>query len=227
VGVVPTAGPDDVERAVAAAERGAATWRRTPAHERMRIPLRAAELADERTAQIAATLSAENGKTITEATTEAGRSGDLIRLSAFEGTQLYGDTLPLDANRGTGLDKIGFTIRQSVVIVAAITPFNYPALLVLHKIAPALAAGNAVVLKPARTTPLTALALAACFLDAGLPEGVLSVLTGPGGTLGDVLVADPRIRKVSFTGSTGIGERTPARAGSRSCRWSSVRPAPS
>jgi acyl-CoA reductase-like NAD-dependent aldehyde dehydrogenase len=213
VGVVPTADLDDVELALQAAERGAATWRRTPAHERMRILLRAAELADERTPQIAATISAENGKTITEATGEAGRSGDLIRLSAFEGTQLYGESLPLDANRGTGFDKIGFTVRQPVGIVVAITPFNFPALLVLHKIAPALAAGNAVVLKPARTTPLTALALAACFVDAGLPEGVLSVLTGPGSSLGDVLVADPRVRKVSFTGSTGVGERIAARAG--------------
>ena len=213
VGEVPVAGLDDVELALQAAERGAATWRRTPAHERMRILLRAAELADERTAQIAATISAENGKTITEATVEAGRSGDLIRLSAFEGTQLYGDTLPLDANKGTGFDKIGFTVRQPVGVVVAITPFNYPSLLVLHKIGPALAAGNAVVLKPARNTPLTALALAACFVDAGLPEGVLSVLTGPGGALGDTLVADPRVRKVSFTGSTGIGERIAARAG--------------
>ncbi len=213
VGEVPTGGPEDVEMALQTAERGAATWRRTPAHERMRILLRAAELADERTPQIAATLSAENGKTITEATTEAGRSGDLIRLSAFEGTQLYGDTLPLDANKGTGFDKIGFTVRQPVGIVVAITPFNYPALLVLHKIAPALAAGNAVVLKPARTTPLTALALAACFVDAGLPEGVLSVLTGAGGVLGDLLVSDPRVRKVSFTGSTVVGERIAARAG--------------
>src|SRR3954449_11476075 len=156
---------------------------------------------------------AEKGRPLTEATAEAGRSGDLIRLSAFEGTQLYGDTLPLDANKGTGLDKIGFTVRQPVGVVVAITPFNYPSLLVLHKIAPALAAGNAVVLKPARTTPLTALALAECFVDAGLPEGVLSVLTGPGGSLGDLLVSDPRVRKVSFTGSTGIGERITARAG--------------
>src|SRR6185295_2078516 len=213
VGEVSTAGAADVELALAAADRGAAVWRRTPAHERMRILLRAAALADERTPQIAATISAENGKTITEAATEAGRSGALIRLSAFEGTQLYGDTLPLDANKGTGFDKIGFTVRQPVGVVVAITPFNYPALLVLHKIAPALAAGNAVVLKPARTTPLTALALASCFVEAGLPEGVLSVLTGPGGSLGDLLVADPRVRKVSFTGSTGVGERIAARAG--------------
>ena len=114
-------------------------------------------------------------RSITEARGEASRSGELIRLAAFEGTQLYGDSLPLDANPGTGFDKIGFTVRQPVGVVVAITPFNYPALLVLHKLAPALAAGNAVVLKPARTTPLTALALAACFVDAGLPDGVLGV----------------------------------------------------
>jgi glyceraldehyde-3-phosphate dehydrogenase (NADP+) len=213
VGTVPVGGPDDVEAALAAAERGAATWRRTPAHERMRILMRAADLADARVKEIARTLSAENGKTITEATAEAGRSGALIRLAAFEGTQLYGETLPLDANPGTGLDKVGFTLRQPCGIVVAITPFNYPALLVLHKLAPALAAGNAVVLKPARTTPLTALALAACFVDAGLPEGVLSVLTGPGSELGDALVADRRVRKVSFTGSTAVGERITRLAG--------------
>src|SRR3954463_13582563 len=213
VGVVPTGGLDDVDAALSAAERGAVTWRATPAHERMRILLRAAELADERTADIARIISAENGKTITEATTEAGRSGDLIRLSAFEGTQLYGDPLPLDANKGTGLDKIGFTVRQPVGVVVAITPFNYPSLLVLHKVAPALAAGNAVVLKPARATPLTALALARAFTDAGLPPGVLNVLTGPGGKLGNALVSDPRVRKVSFTGSTAVGEHIARTAG--------------
>jgi acyl-CoA reductase-like NAD-dependent aldehyde dehydrogenase len=213
VGTVPVAGVDDVEAALGAAEHGAQTWRHTPAHERMRILLRAAELADRRAAEIARTISAETGKTISEATTEAGRSGALIRLAAFEGTQLYGDTLPLDANPGTGQDKIGFTLRQPCGIVVAITPFNYPALLVLHKLAPALAAGNAVVLKPARTTPLTALELAACFVDAGLPSGVLSVLTGPGGTLGDALVSDPRVRKISFTGSTVTGERITRVAG--------------
>ena len=212
-GTVPVAGLDDVAEALDRAETGAATWRRTPAHERMRILLRAAELADERAEETAQLLSAEAGKTITEARGEASRSGDLLRLAAFEGTQLYGEALPLDANRGTGLDKLGFTIHQPVGIVAAITPFNYPALLVMHKLAPALAAGNAVVLKPARTTPLTALALARCFTDAGLPDGVLSVLTGSGGTLGDALVSDPRVRKVSFTGSTTTGEHITQVAG--------------
>jgi len=213
VGTVPRAGLDDVESAVTAAEAGAVTWRRTPAHERMRILLRAAQLVDERADEIAKTINAENGKTITEAKTEASRSGETIRLAAFEGSHLYGDTLPLDAHPGTGLDKVGFTVRQPCGIVLAITPFNYPALLVLHKVAPALAAGNAVVLKPAETTPLTALALAACFVDAGLPENVLSVLTGHGSEIGDHLVADPRIRKISFTGSTMIGERISRTAG--------------
>ena len=225
VGTVPVAGPDDVEAALAAAEAGAARWRRTPAHERMRILLRAAQLADDRAGEIARMISSEVGKTITEATGEASRSGEIIRLAAFEGTQLYGDTLPLDANRGTGPEKIGFTLRQPCGVVVAISPFNYPALLVLHKLAPALAAGNAVVLKPARTTPLTALALAACFVDAGLPEGVLSVLPGPGGELGDLLVADPRVRKISFTGSTAIGERITRRAGVKKLPWSWAHPA--
>ena len=126
---------------------------------------------------------------------------------------MYGSTLPLDANTGTGLEKIGFTLRQPCGVIVAISPFNFPALTVLHKIAPALAAGNAVVLKPARSTPLTALKLAQCFVDAGLPAGALSVLTGPGGKLGDRLVTDPRVRKVTFTGSTATGAHIAAVAG--------------
>ncbi|MCW2848189.1 MAG: Lactaldehyde dehydrogenase [Marmoricola sp.] len=213
VGLVPVADASDVDAALTAAVAGAKVWRNTPGHERMRILLEAASLADQRAEVIAQTISAESGKTITEARGEAGRSGEMIRLAAFEGTQLYGDSLPLDANRGTGFDKIGFTVRQPVGVVVAITPFNYPALLVMHKLAPALAAGNAVVLKPARATPLTALALAACFVDAGLPEGVLSVVTGAGGELGDALVSDDRVDKISFTGSTGIGNRITQLAG--------------
>jgi len=213
VGSVPMAGVADVDAALAAAVAGAKVWRNTPGHERMRILLEAATLADQRAEAVAQTISAEAGKSITEARGEASRSGEMIRLAAFEGTQLYGDSLPLDANRGTGFDKLGFTLRQPVGVVVAITPFNYPALLVMHKLAPALAAGNAVVLKPARTTPLTALALAACFVDAGLPAGVLSVLTGAGGELGDALVSDPRVNKISFTGSTGVGNRITQLAG--------------
>jgi len=207
IDTVPVATVKDAQDALNRAEIGAHLQRTTPAHVRVDILLRAAALADERAEDIAQTISAETGKPITEARGEASRSGNIIRLAAYEGSQLYGSTLPLDANAGTGLDKIGFTLRQPVGIVVAITPFNYPALLVLHKIAPALAAGNAVVLKPARATPLTALKLAQCFVDAGLPPEALSVITGPGSTLGDVLVTDPRVRKVSFTGSTATGTR--------------------
>jgi acyl-CoA reductase-like NAD-dependent aldehyde dehydrogenase len=213
VGHAAVADGSDADKALAAAEHGAAVWRETPAHARFDVLMRAAALVEERAESITALLSAENGKTITEARGEVGRAADMIRLAGYEGSQLYGDTLPLDANRGTGLDKVGFTLRQPCGVVVAITPFNYPSLLVLHKVAPALAAGNAVVLKPARTTPLTALALAAVFVDAGLPPGVLNVLTGPGGKLGDVLVSDPRVRKVSFTGSTAVGEHIARTAG--------------
>ncbi|MBT2225285.1 aldehyde dehydrogenase family protein [Nonomuraea sp. NEAU-A123] len=213
VGQAAIADTSDVDKALAAAEHGAAVWRELPAHARLTILMRAAALVDERAEEIAALLSAENGKTITEARGEVGRAGDMIRLAGYEGTQLYGQTLPLDAHRGTGLDKVGFTLRQPCGVVVAITPFNYPSLLVLHKVAPALAAGNAVVLKPARTTPLTALALARAFTDAGLPPGVLNVITGPGGRLGDALVSDARVRKISFTGSTAVGEHIARTAG--------------
>ena len=212
-GTVPVAGPDDVRAAVDRAEAARSPGGVRPptsgcgsCSARPNWPTSAPSRSRRSSAP-------RPGKTITEARGEAARSGDLIRLAAFEGTQLYGDALPLDANRGTGLDKIGFTIHQPVGIVVAITPFNYPALLVMHKLAPALAAGNAVVLKPARTTPLTALALARCLTDAGLPDGVLSVLTGPGRIIGDALVTDPRVGKVSFTGSTATGEHITRIAG--------------
>ena len=202
---VPVGGVEDAAAAIDGAVVAARVQRETPAFERFAVLLRAADLCDERAEDIAQTLSAESGKPISEARGEAGRSGALIRLAAFEGSQLYGSTLPLDANTGTGLEKIGFTLRQPCGIIVAISPFNFPALTVLHKIAPALAAGNAVVLKPARSTPLTALKLAQCFVDAGLAPGALSVVTGSGGKLGDRLVTDPRVRKVTFTGSTAIG----------------------
>lgn len=213
VGEVAVASIPDVTAAVDTAESGAAIWRRTPAHERAAILNRAADIAEERADQIAVIISAESGKPLGEAYAEARRSGAIIRLSTHEGTQLYGESLPLDANPGTGQDKVGFTLRQPVGIVVAITPFNYPALLVLHKVGPALASGNAVILKPATTTPLTALVLAQVFIDAGVPEGVISVVTGSGGLLGDALVTDPRVRKISFTGSTGVGERIASIAG--------------
>lgn len=200
------AGAFDTDVVLESAVAGAALWRKTPAHQRSAILLKAASIADERIETLAHTISAEMGKSIREARGEATRAGEIIRLSAFEGSQRYGESLPLDANLGTGFDKIGFTLAQPVGVVVAITPFNYPCLLVLHKVGPALAAGNAVVLKPALAAPLTAIALAQVFLDAGLPPGVLSVLNGSGSEIGAQLVADPRVNKVTFTGSTRVGE---------------------
>lgn len=196
----------DVDKALDIACEGAKTWRNTPAHQRTAILLAAAAIADERSEALAQTISSEMGKSIREARGEASRAGEIIRLSAFEGSQRYGDSLPLDANLGTGFDKIGFTIAQPVGVVVAITPFNYPSLLVLHKVGPALAAGNAVILKPALAAPLTAIALVQCFLDAGLPAGVIGLVNGSGSELGGQLVSDPRVNKVSFTGSTPVGE---------------------
>jgi glyceraldehyde-3-phosphate dehydrogenase (NADP+) len=213
VGQAPVATIADVDNAITKAVSGADLWRHTPAHIRSAILLKAATLTDERSEEIAQIISGENGKSLLEARGEASRSGEIIRLAAFEGSQLYGSTLPLDANKGTGLEKLGFTIRQPVGVVVAISPFNYPALLVLHKIAPALAVGNSVLLKPARSTPLTAIALAKCFSDAGLPEGVLQVITGSGAELGSALVKDSRVRKVSFTGSTSTGVQISNAAG--------------
>jgi acyl-CoA reductase-like NAD-dependent aldehyde dehydrogenase len=182
------------------------------AHERLQILTRAADLADERVEQLAATIARESGKLLSEARGEAGRAGAIMRVSAYEGATAAGETLPLDASPG-GEGKLGFTIRQPCGIVVAITPFNYPLLLVLHKVAPALAAGNAVILKPAQQTPLIALALAEILLEAGLPPLALQVLTGPGSSLGPALCGDPRVRKVSFTGSTAVGEQITRVAG--------------
>ena len=125
---------------------------------------------------------------------------------------MHGETLPLDAAPG-GEDKLGFTLRQPCGVVVAVTPFNYPLLLVAHKVAPALAAGNAVVLKPASQTPLTALKLTELLLEAGLPAYALQTITGPGGELGEALCADERVRKISFTGSAAVGRRIAQVAG--------------
>ncbi|MBA2719773.1 MAG: aldehyde dehydrogenase family protein [Chloroflexi bacterium] len=205
IDTVPVAAAHDVEQALQAAVRGAQRQRTTPAADRQAILNRAADLADQRVDELARTISLESGKLLTEAAGEASRAGDMLRLAAFEGAQLFGDSLPLDAHRGAGQGRLGFTVRQPCGVVVAITPFNYPSLLVLHKIAPALAAGNSVILKPARKTPLTSLLLTRILLDAGLDPDAISCITGPGDELGPLLCGDPRVRKISFTGNSATG----------------------
>jgi acyl-CoA reductase-like NAD-dependent aldehyde dehydrogenase len=213
IDTVPVADVQDVDRAIAAAVRGAKHQRRLTAYDREAILRRAGDIADSRVDDLAETISRETGKPIGEATAEASRVGHVLRLSGFEGSQLYGDSLPLDAAPNGGRHRLGFTLRQPCGVVVAITPFNFPALLVVHKIGPALAAGNAVVLKPARQTPLTALMLTEILLEAGLHPEAISCVTGAGEELGDALCGDQRVRKISFTGSTGTGERITRVAG--------------
>jgi acyl-CoA reductase-like NAD-dependent aldehyde dehydrogenase len=212
VGTAPRASAADVEAALAAAVDGATAMRRLSAHERQALLGRAADLTAEAVDELARTISGEAGKPLTEARGEAGRIPDLIRLSAAEGARMHGETVPVDAAPNAG-DKLGFTLRQPCGVVVAVTPFNYPALLVGHKLYPALAAGNAVILKPASSTPLTALLLTRLLVEAGLPANAVQCLTGPGAEIGTALCADERVRKISFTGSTEVGRRIASVAG--------------
>jgi acyl-CoA reductase-like NAD-dependent aldehyde dehydrogenase len=205
VDCVPAATVEDVEQALSAAVAGARAMAALTAWERSEILNRAADLLAARHEDLAHTISLEEGKPLAEARLEVGRTPELLRLCAFEGTQLRGETLPLDA-ASNGAGKFGLTLRVPCGVVVAITPFNYPLLLVVHKVGPALAAGNAVVLKPAGRTPLVALKLTELLLDAGIPELGIQCITGPGATIGPRLCADPRVRKISFTGSAEAGE---------------------
>jgi glyceraldehyde-3-phosphate dehydrogenase (NADP+) len=202
---VPAATGQDVEEALTAAVAGARAMAGLTAWERSEILNRSADLLAGRQEDLARTISLEEGKPLAEARLEVGRTPELLRLCAFEGTQLRGETLPLDA-ASNGAGKFGLTLRVPCGVVVAITPFNYPLLLVVHKVGPALAAGNAVILKPAGRTPLVALKLTELLLEAGLPELGIQCLTGSGGTIGPLLCGDPRVRKISFTGSADAGE---------------------
>jgi glyceraldehyde-3-phosphate dehydrogenase (NADP+) len=205
IATVPQATVNDVDHAISGAVQGAVEMRRLPGYERFQILRRAADAMLARREELAKTISLEEGKTLAEANFEVGRAAETIELSAEEAKRLGGEVLPLDGAPG-GSSKLGFTLRVPCGVVAAITPFNFPLNLVCHKVGPALAAGNAVVLKPASDTPISALTLTAILLEAGLPPLGIACLTGAGKTLGDALVSDPRVRKITFTGSAEVGE---------------------
>lgn len=212
VDTVPEAGLEDVERSLAAAAQAAPVMAALPAHERAAILDRAADLIEADVDRLAETITAEQGKHRAEATAEASRIGGIVRLCAQEGLRLCGEVLPMDATE-VGVGRLGYTRPEPTGVVVAITPFNYPAILVIHKIGPALAAGNPVVLKPATATPLTSLFLVERLLEAGLPPLGLQCLIGPGATVGEALCADPRVRKISFTGSHAVGTAIARAAG--------------
>ena len=209
---VPRASHEDVRAAVASAVRGAEVMRNVSAYRRFEMLRKAADLLMERQEDFARTITLEEGKVIGEARLEVERAYQTMTLSAEEAKRLYGETIPLDgASNWTG--QLGFTIRVPCGVVAAIAPFNFPLNLVCHKVGPALAAGNSVVIKPATDTPLSALKLTEVLLEAGIPAEAVQCVTGSGGVIGDSLVGDPRVRKVTFTGSLEVGEHICKTAG--------------
>src|SRR5919206_1117208 len=185
VGRAPKSGAEDARRAVDAAAHVLESP--LPAHERAAILDRVAGLLRERHEDMAQTICAEAGKPISTARIEASRAVSTYTFAAVEARKLAGDVIPMGASEA-GEGKIAFTLRRPVGVIGAISPFNFPCNLVAHKLAPALAAGCPVVLKPASATPLSALLLAEGEQEAGLPDGWLTVLVGPSKEIGDVLV---------------------------------------
>ncbi|MEW4486613.1 aldehyde dehydrogenase family protein [Thalassoglobus sp. JC818] len=206
IDTVPKASADDIETALVTAVEGAPEMAKLSGYRRFEILRRTADLMVENREDLARTLSQEEGKTIHEARTEVDRARQTIELSGEEAKRLTGEVLPLDGGEGVS-GKLGFTLRVPCGVVAAITPFNFPLNLVCHKVGPALAGGNSVILKPASDTPLVALKFVKLLLEAGLPAKGISTLTGSGGTIGSKLCSDNRVRKISFTGSQEVGEK--------------------
>ncbi|MCH8831938.1 MAG: aldehyde dehydrogenase family protein [Chloroflexi bacterium] len=209
---VPRGTAADVELAITSAVRGAVAMGKLTSFERYSILRRTADIMAERAEDLGQTITKEEGKVIAEGRGEVQRAIQTITGSAEEAKRIHGETVPLDAAPGN-VNQFGFTIRVPVGVVAAIAPFNFPLNLVCHKVGPALAAGNAVVLKPAGDTPLSALKLTEILLEAGLPEEAIQCVTGPGAEIGDTLTGDPRVRKITFTGSMEVGDRICRNAG--------------
>ena len=209
---VPVATKTDVARATAAAREAFASYSELPAHKRSKILRKAADLIGERQDEIATLICREAGKAWKYSKSEVARSVETFTFAAEEAKRIHGETIPMDAS-AAGENRMGFYIRTPVGVVGAITPFNFPLNLVAHKVAPALAAGNTLVLKPAHETALTAVRLAEILEDAGLPRGVFNLVHGEGRAVGEALVTDPIPAKISFTGSPPVGARILSVAG--------------
>jgi acyl-CoA reductase-like NAD-dependent aldehyde dehydrogenase len=209
VGRIAKGGAAETRRALDAAASVLASP--LPAHERARILNATAQLLSERQEETAQLISAEAGKPLKAARVEAQRAVSTYTFAAVEARKLTGETVPMDASPA-GEGKLAFTMRLPIGVIGAISPFNFPLNLVAHKIAPALAAGCPVVLKPASTTPLSALFLARLAEEAGLPAGWLNVVSGASSEIGDELVGDDRVKLITFTGSGDVGWGIAARA---------------
>lgn len=206
------AGAEQVQAAVAAAKAAAPLMREMTAAERANLLHKAYHRLLERREELALAVSSESGKPIKEARVEVERASQTLLFSAEEAHRLRGEVVPMEA-APAGKGHWAITVREPLGVIAAITPFNFPLNLSMHKIAPALAAGNAVVHKPASSTPVSALLMAEIFEECGLPPGALNVITGPGGAIGDMLSTHPDIAMVTFTGSPEVGTRIRSLAG--------------
>jgi acyl-CoA reductase-like NAD-dependent aldehyde dehydrogenase len=206
IDTVPKADADDIERALATAVRGAKAMRKLTGYQRSQILRKGSDLILQRVEDLARTITVEEGKIIGEARFEVTRAAEILALSGEEAKRLYAEVIPLDGAPGA-VNKFGFTVRIPCGVVVGISPFNFPLHLVCHKVGPALAAGNSVILKPATDTPLSALKLVQILLEAGTPPEAIQCLTGSGGEVGEALCRDSRVRKITFTGSRDVGER--------------------
>ena len=212
IDTVPSGTAKDVDAAIKAAVKGYEVNRKLPVHERITILRKAADIIDGDAEDFAVTIAQEGSKTIREARKEVARAVQTMLISAEEARRIAGETIPFDSMPGSE-NRIGYYFRFPIGVIAAITPFNDPLNLVAHKVGPAIAGGNAVVLKPATVTPLSGLKLAKALMQAGLPKNILNVVTGHGSKIGEALVSDPRIRMVSFTGGVVAGERIMKKVG--------------
>src|SRR3954452_16230372 len=210
VASVPAASADDVELAVATAKRAFAEWSRTDVEHRAGILAKAPELIHANAKALAQTLTAEQGKPVAEALGEVNHLAHGVRFYAEAATKVRGAYQELPSTLG---QSYGMVIRRPMGVCAAITPYNFPLTLLGTKVAPARACGNTVVSKPAATTPLATLEVARLFAEAGVPEGVLNVVTGRGSEIGDAIVGHPDVRRIAFTGSTEVGRHVMAVAG--------------
>lgn len=206
VGTVYDASDEHVNKAVEAARRASVVMREMTLAERAAILRKASEILSERAEEMALVVSSESGKPIKEASAEVRRSVSTLEFSAEAAKRHHGEVVPMDASpAGAGLMAI--TVREPLGVIAAITPFNFPLNLALHKIGPAIAAGNSVVHKPASTTPISGIKMAEIFAESGLPPGALNVVTGSGGVIGDLLVFHDDVAMITFTGSAEVGTR--------------------
>nr|WP_245920867.1 aldehyde dehydrogenase family protein [Melghirimyces profundicolus] len=212
IATVPAVTAEGMEKAVKRGGEGAKIAAEMPVHQRVSVLHRSADLVASRREEFATLISREGSKTIREARKEVDRAVETLRISAEEARRIQGETLSFDQMPGSE-NRAGGWYRFPIGLVGAITPFNDPLNLVAHKVGPAVASGNAVIVKPASFTPLSALKLWEVMQEAGLPSPVFSVVPGRGGEVGDVLVSHPDVRMVSFTGGVDAGREIARKAG--------------